>query len=607
MSKQINEKSMLPVGTVLSGRYRIDRYLSSGGFGNTYVATNIKFGNVVAIKEFFINKVSHREHDRVTVSVSNPGNGELFDQQLKKFNTEAKRQQAIRNPHIVAVHDLFDENGTAYYVMDYIDGESLSERMKRTRKPIPESEVRQYLPQILDALKTVHMAGFFHLDLKPGNMMVDKSGRIRLIDFGASKQEDKSGGAKASSLVCFTEGYAPVEQCEQNMKKFGPWTDIYALGATLYALLTNTHPPKPTDIDDDRTPDKHQALPFPSSVSEEVRELILWMMSYRRNDRPQSVQEIIEKTPFLGQDEDVLVSNYNGATQFLGSQGNTNSATTEPISESGSGNRPPKPDNNLLWPILSTFFCCPPFGLLSIFNAFKVDSFYQHGDYEAAEEASENAKKYTKWSAIAGGVLLLIFILFGVIDQCSSSPVPAEVIEEAAYDDVVLNAEDTVMALQSLGVATVEEAEYYAFQETLDSILAAKMVAAEAVEEAAEYVEAAFDESDDARRLVELDVKNSNKDCPFQVDDGVMITNISLSGNYIVYRVECDEDEMSISDLNTNKKTLKNEMMNGLFTDTEEEREFKEHLKTAGIGLIYKYVGKTSGNVCTVKIESTEL
>jgi len=295
MSKQINEKSMLPVGTILDKRYRIDRYLSSGGFGNTYVATNIKFDTVVAIKEFFINKVSHREHDRVTVSVSNPANGELFEQQLKKFNTEAKRQQAIRNPHIVAVHDLFDENGTAYYVMDYIDGESLSERMKRIGKPLPEDEVHQYIPQILDALNTVHSAGLFHLDLKPSNVMVNQTGRIQLIDFGASKQEDKQGGAKASSVVCFTEGYAPVEQCEQNMKKFGPWTDIYALGATLYALLTNSHPPKPSDILDDDTPDKREALPFPSSVSKEMRDMIRWMMAYRRDDRPQSVQEIQQK------------------------------------------------------------------------------------------------------------------------------------------------------------------------------------------------------------------------------------------------------------------------------------------------------------------------
>jgi len=296
MSKQINEKSMLPVGTILDKRYRIDRYLSSGGFGNTYVATNVKFGNVIAVKEFFISSVSQRESDRKTVSVSNPGNGELFESQLKKFNTEAQRIFELKNPHIIGVHDLFDENGTAYYIMDFIDGESLAERLKRIDKPLPESEVRKYVPPILDALKTVHSKGFFHLDLKPGNVMRDdKTGHICLIDFGASKQEDKKGGARASSLVCFTEGYAPVEQCEQNVKKFGPWTDIYALGATLYALLTNTHPPKPSDILDDDTPDKREALPFPSSVSKEMRDMIRWMMAYRKDDRPQSVQEIQQR------------------------------------------------------------------------------------------------------------------------------------------------------------------------------------------------------------------------------------------------------------------------------------------------------------------------
>ncbi len=294
MGRRINNESMLPVGTVLSGRYRIDRYLSSGGFGNTYVATNIKFGNTVAVKEFFINKVSQREQDNVTVTVSNPGNNLLFTQQLEKFNKEAQRIHAMSNPHIVAVLDLFDENGTAYYVMDYIDGQSVAEMLSETNQPMSEKEVRHYLPQLLDALQAVHNSGFFHLDLKPGNIMIDKSGKARLIDFGASKQEDREGGAKASSLVCYTEGYAPIEQCEQNMKKFGPWTDIYALGATLYSMLTNDRPPKPTDIDDDRTPDKSQTLIFPQNVSANMRTLILWMMQLRRTDRPQNVREILD-------------------------------------------------------------------------------------------------------------------------------------------------------------------------------------------------------------------------------------------------------------------------------------------------------------------------
>lgn len=286
---------MLRVGTLLRKIYRIDRYLSSGGFGNTYVATNVEFDEVVAIKEFFIKGVSQRDSNNTTVSVSNSDNFDLFDKQLQKFKKEARRIRKLRNDHIVQVHDLFEENGTAYYVMDYIDGESLSERMERIHRPLSEEEMLKYYPQILDALKTVHDKGIFHLDLKPGNIMVDAHGNIKLIDFGASKQQDNEKGAKESNstLMCFTNGYAPREQMERSFDKIGPWTDIYALGATLYALLTHQQPPMPTDIDDDRSADKHLALPLPEYVSDETHDLILKLMKTNRLDRPQSVDELI--------------------------------------------------------------------------------------------------------------------------------------------------------------------------------------------------------------------------------------------------------------------------------------------------------------------------
>ncbi len=164
----INRESMLPVGTLLQGgKYRIERHLSSGGFGNTYVATNMEFDEQVAIKEFFIRGVSERDGDSVTVSVSNKENVTQFAGQKEKFRKEARRLRKLRNPHIVAVHDLFEENGTAYYEMDLINGESLSERMKRTGQPLCEQEVLKILDQVLDALRVVHSRGLYHLDLKP--------------------------------------------------------------------------------------------------------------------------------------------------------------------------------------------------------------------------------------------------------------------------------------------------------------------------------------------------------------------------------------------------------------------------------------------------------
>lgn len=291
--QEINSQSMLSIGTILRGIYRIDSYLSSGGFGNTYVATNIEFDERVAIKEFFIRGVTQRDNNQTTVSVSNSENQDSFLQQREKFKKEARRIRQLNSPHIVKVHDLFEENGTAYYVMDFIDGENLGERLKRTGKPMTEAEVSQILPQILDALQTVHDAGMWHLDLKPANIMMDKAGNAKLIDFGASKQlNTQKGGATTSTAISYTNGYAPREQMEQNYDKFGPWTDLYALGATLYNLLTNKRPPLPTDIDDDMSEDKHLALPMPASVGNKMKKLILWLMKTNRLQRPKDISVI---------------------------------------------------------------------------------------------------------------------------------------------------------------------------------------------------------------------------------------------------------------------------------------------------------------------------
>jgi len=292
-----------PNTTLQGGKYKIERVLGQGGFGITYLARNTVFDIDVAIKEFFMKDENDRDGSSVTMP--NTTKQELFHGQMEKFKKEAKRMFAIKNKHIVGVQDLFEENGTAYYVMDYVDGENLAERLKRTGNPMTEQEIREILPQILDALKSVHDAGIWHLDLKPANIMIDKNGCVKLIDFGASKQLNaQKGGATTSTAISYTNGYAPREQMEQNYDKFGPWTDFYALGATLYALLTNKRPPLPTDIDDDSSEDKHKALPMSENASKEMRSLVLWMMQTDRNKRPNDVKSIMPRLSNIYQGEE---------------------------------------------------------------------------------------------------------------------------------------------------------------------------------------------------------------------------------------------------------------------------------------------------------------
>ena len=272
---QIDQRQMLPTGAVLDDRYRIVKYLASGGFGNTYVAEDMHFGVQVALKEFFMRGTNHRSADGTTVEVSNDTNTPVFIAQLKKFRREARRIFELRNDHIIHVFDLFDANDTSYYVMDLVKGISLSEQTRQ--HPLTEPEVRDIAIQVLDALKTMHDAGLYHLDVKPGNIMRDANGHCTLIDFGASKQlSADERNTLSSSTMAYTPGYAPLEQIAQQNKNIGPWTDFFALGATLYKLLTGDSPP---EVDsEDITPDGRQ-FPYSTKVSTNMRHVISTLMN----------------------------------------------------------------------------------------------------------------------------------------------------------------------------------------------------------------------------------------------------------------------------------------------------------------------------------------
>ena len=290
MEAQIDGKhSLLPVGTLLfHGTYRVVRHLASGGFGNTYEAVDTQLGGSVAIKEFFPKQLCGRSSEGGTVTLLSTDYGELFTQLRIKFKKEATRIRRLNHPHIVRVLAYFEEQGTAFYAMDFLRGESLSARMKRTGRPLTEAEVRRYLPQVLSALKEMHAKELWHLDLKPGNIMINERDEAVLIDFGASKQlRTEEGVSVSTSLSCaYTPGYAPLELVDQHLEKFGPWTDLYSLGATLYNLLTGARPLSPSHLI------QGEQLTFPPSVSAAMQQLITWLMQPVMSQRPQSVVEV---------------------------------------------------------------------------------------------------------------------------------------------------------------------------------------------------------------------------------------------------------------------------------------------------------------------------
>ncbi|HUT51305.1 MAG TPA: serine/threonine-protein kinase [Alphaproteobacteria bacterium] len=234
----IEHRSALTPGYRLH-EYQIESVLGHGGFGITYLATDTHLHKKVAIKEFLPNDVAVRV-DGSTVEAKSSSDVDTFQWGLERFTQEAQTLARFRHPNVIQISRYFEANGTAYFVMDYEDGESLKEILQ-TADTLPQSEIEEMLHPLLHALDAVHHAGVLHRDIKPGNIYIRADGTPVLLDFGAARQ---ALGEKSQSLTSiFTAGYAPYEQYYSGGNQ-GVWTDIYALSAVLYRCATGKAPPE---------------------------------------------------------------------------------------------------------------------------------------------------------------------------------------------------------------------------------------------------------------------------------------------------------------------------------------------------------------------------
>lgn len=279
----------LTPGTLLHW-YRIEGILGTGGFGITYLARDTNLAREVAIKEYFPSGLARRERDG-TVSVGTSEARAQFTWGLDRFISEGRTLARFDHPGIVGVIAVFEANDTAYLVMRYERGLPLSALLRREGS-LGEARTRRLLAPVCDGLKAVHDEGFIHRDIKPANIVIRPDGSAVLLDFGSARIAAGQQTASLTSLV--SPGYAPFEQYYSDGTRQGPWTDVYALGATAYRMLTGVAPPPAIDrskavVESGADPLVRLADIDTLSASAAFRKAVDWALAFRAEDRPQNL------------------------------------------------------------------------------------------------------------------------------------------------------------------------------------------------------------------------------------------------------------------------------------------------------------------------------
>ena len=284
LERRVEKTVALPPGTVIAERYTIQKLLGHGGFGLTYLVEDTKLFARRVLKELFPDG-SRRDGTRVVLP--RDLDEKRFESIKNRFLVEARTLARFQHPSIPTVFDVFDENGTAYFVMEFIEGPPLS-RLIQEKGVLPDKEAVRITVNLLEVLKLLHGEGLLHMDIKPDNVLMPPNvNHVVLIDFGSVLEIGSEEPPRT-----YTPGYSPLEQSTAGMP-LGPWTDLYAVGATLYEMLTGHVPPSAPDrmLGIELVPPRK----LNPRISEKLEEVVLWVLELEPENRPQTVDELIDR------------------------------------------------------------------------------------------------------------------------------------------------------------------------------------------------------------------------------------------------------------------------------------------------------------------------
>lgn len=297
--RDVNQKAapnQLPIGTVLRGQnghtFLFGEVKGDGGFGLTYIAKELSSGKVVAIKEYFPMRCQPQRQPNLSVCPMTQMQ-EIYRQGMHSFLSEASMLRAVGDtPSIVHVMDYFEANGTAYMVMEYLNGTTLRDLMQTQSRFEPNLLLKKAIPLMRD-LAGIHSAGVLHRDIAPDNIMLMPDGTLTLLDFGCARSMEDG----KSMTVVLKPGFAPIEQYQTRGQ--GPYTDVYALCASLYYCLTGKVPPAAPERLSATFDGQPDPLLPPSALGvvlrKEQEELLMWGLSIQPTIRPQNMEELADR------------------------------------------------------------------------------------------------------------------------------------------------------------------------------------------------------------------------------------------------------------------------------------------------------------------------